>query len=520
LASKKRWEFWCILGILLLGGALRYVGLEQSPPGLAPDEATNGYDAYSIALTGRDQHGHLLPVVLVSLNDYRMPAFTYVAVPFVGLLGLSVTSVRMAAATCGWLTLPLIYRLGSRMFNWRVGAVAALFLAVSPWHLPYSRIGLEGTVTLLMTTLGVTAVWEWYSAKWCWRWALVAAVSLGLCFYTYGVMKLFTPLLIAGLGVLFWPVLKTHWCQGVMVLTIVGLVTLPLVVITLSVPAAQARYNQIAVFTPDCAFADGLVEFLSNWLVHVSPQYLFVSGDRDPLRHPPGMGQLFWIQIPLLLVALVSVGFTSSRQRAVWVLVLWVILSGIPVALTHLDNGGSGHSLRSIPAAAPWQLLSAVGFDLLWNKLPRRRRVLFTFLIVGIAVQAIPYLVYYFTRYPSDVALRFDDGVRQAVQEMDKWDDLFDFVGFTDQASWPYLHILFFTRYDPHLLQTDLPVRGPELFAPVTRVGKYRIGDVERMYHEREHGLFIMPIWMLPGVEPLAVTYRSNGEPAFKIVVK
>lgn len=54
----------------------------------------------------------------------------------------------------------------------------------------------------------------------------------------------------------------------------------------------------------------------------------------------------------------------------------------------------------------------------------------------------------------------------------------------------------------------------------MTRIGKYHIGDVERMYAERGHGLFVMPEWMLPGVPPLAVTYRSDETPAFKIVGK
>lgn len=521
MSREGRQALWCMVGVLLLGGALRYIGLEHSPPGLAPDEATNGYDAYSIALTGRDQHGHFLPAMMASLNDYRMPAFIYAAVPFVGLLGLSVTSLRMTAATCGWLTLPLVYRLGTRMFDRRVGIVAALLLTVSPWHLPFSRIGLEGTTVVLLVTLCVAAVWQWYSSDQRWRWALLAAVAFGLSLYAYAIMKLFTPLLLALLGLILWPALRTHWRQGLAVCGIVGLMAVPLVVDTACAPASvQARYNQIAVFVPGRSLIDGLVEALSNWWVHVSPQYLFVRGDVDALQHPAGMGQLYWVQLPLLAVALIGGTLAPSRRRAVMVLALWIAVSGVPAALTHLNSPGSGHSLRSIPAVVPWQLLSAAGFGLLWDRLRAWRTGLVALLVMGIVTQAIPYLEYYFTRYPAEVALRFDDGMRQVVEEMDKWDDGYDFVGFTDQASWPYLYILFFTRYDPHLLQADLPVRDPELFAPVTRVGKYHIGDVERMYREIGHGLFVMPEWMLPGVQPLAVTYRSNGTAAFKIVEK
>ncbi|OQY19526.1 MAG: hypothetical protein B6I35_11565 [Anaerolineaceae bacterium 4572_32.2] len=519
--SESRRALWLMVGILLLGAALRFVALEHSPPGLAPDEATNGYDAYSIALTGRDQHGNFLPTVMVSLNDYRMPAFIYAAVPFVAALGLSVTSVRMAAAACGWLTLPLIYWLGARMFDRPAGLVAALLLALSPWHLPFSRMGLEGTVVVLLVTSCVAAFWKWRAAGHRWRWALLAAIIFGLSLYGYAIMKLFTPLLAVGLGLLFWPDFKAHWRQGLVMICVIGLMALPVISDTLRMSELmQARYNQIAVFSSSRPLKDGVAEALSNWWVHISPQYLFARGDMDMLQHPPGGGQLYWAQLPLLLIALAGGALLPKQRRVSAVLVLWIALSGIPVALTHLNAPGSGHSLRSIQAVVPWQILSAAGFALAWNMRRKWRAALVLFLIVGLAAQAVPYLRYYFTGYPAKVALRFDDGMPQAAQAMDVYDDDYDFVGFTDQASWPYLHILFFTRYDPRLLQLDLPARGPEMFAPVTRVGKYHIGDVERMYHEMEHGLFVMPEWMLPGVEPLAITCRSNGAPAFKIVGK
>jgi len=510
-----------MVGILLLGAALRFPSLEYSPPGLAPDEASNGYDAYSIALTGRDQHGHFLPSVLAALNDYRMPAFVYIAVPFVSLLGLSVTSVRMTAATCGWLTIPVVYWLGTRMFNRRAGSVAALLLALSPWHIPLSRIGLEHTFTSLAITAAVAMVWKWHTDGHHWHWALAVGGMFGLSIYGHSTMKLLTPLIMAVLGLLLWRESKTYWRQAAAALCTVASVAAPVIINTARMPELmQARYNQVAVFTPGRPLCEGVIEALTNWWIHISPQYLFMHGDSDALRHPKGMGQLYWVQLPLLIIALIGGTTIPKWRQASAVLLSWIILVGVPVALTRLDIPGSGHAGRSAPAAVPWQILTAAGFAWIWDKCRRWRVGFAVLLIAGLAVQAIPYLKYYFTTYPADVALRFDDGMRQVVEEMDIWDDDYEFVAFTDQASWPYLHILFFTRYDPHSLQADLPVRGPELFAPVSRVGKYHIGDVEKMYSEVEHGLFIMPAWMMPGVEPVAVTCRSDGSPAFKIIKK
>jgi 4-amino-4-deoxy-L-arabinose transferase-like glycosyltransferase len=520
LSRKKHQALWWMVGVLLLGAALRLAALEKSPPGLAPDEASNGYDAYSIALTGRDQHGEWLPTTAASLNDYRMPGFIYVAVPFVGVMGLSVTSVRLAAAICGLLALPLVYWLGARMFDRRVGVVAALLLALSPWHLPSSRIGLEFSLLALLITASVAAFWQWHIDDQRWRWMFLTAVLSGLTLYTHSITKLLLPLLLAGMGLLLWSDLKAHWRQAVVVTVIVGLIALPIILNTLRMPdLMQARYNQVAVLDGR-PLPDGLAEAVRNWWLQISPRFLFISGDLDALQHPPGAGQLYWVQLPLLVVAIVSGVRVPHQRRALALLVLWIALVGVPVALTRSDNPGSGYALRAIAAVVPWQLLSAAGFVWLWNARHGWRAGLVFLLGLGLTVQAVPYLNYYFTRYPGEVALRFDDGMRQAVEAMDLWDDEYDTVIFTDQASWPYLHILFFTAYDPHLLQRDLPVRSEELFAPVTRVGKYHIGDVERLYRELDHGLFVMPEWMLSGVEPLAVTHRSDGTAAFKIVGK
>lgn len=522
MSDRNRWIYrGALLALLLLGAAVRWVGLDAAPPGLSPDEATNGYDAYSLALTGRDQHGHLLPLTAASINDYRMPGFIYVAVPFVAAMGLSVTSVRLAAAVMGWLALPVVYRLGREMFGPEAGLTATALLALSPWHIPFSRMALEGTTVALVAAASVAAIWRWRGDR-RWRWVWLAGALLGLSFYTYSIMKLFTPLLMMGLALALWREVRAHPRQALAMAAIAGLLALPVAWETLTAPDfMQARYNQIAVFKPGRPLDEALGEAVANVGIHLGPDFLFIRGDYDALHHPPGVGQLYWIQLPLALAALIG-GLGRRRTRpATLTLLAWIAAALAPVALTQITLEGSGHSHRAIPMVAAWQLLSGAGMAVLLRKARSRwRAALIVLVALATLAQAGPYLHRYFTVYPGAVLARFDDGMPQAVRTLDALDDDYDTVVFTDMASWPYLHILFFTRYDPRLLQTDLPVREAALFAPVTRVGKYHIGDVQAAYEQLGHGLFVMPAWMLPGVEPLAVTTYSTGEPAFKIVEK
>ena len=46
-----------LIGILILGLALRIIWLDKYPPGFTPDEAAFGYNAYSLIQTGKDEWG-------------------------------------------------------------------------------------------------------------------------------------------------------------------------------------------------------------------------------------------------------------------------------------------------------------------------------------------------------------------------------------------------------------------------------------------------------------------------------
>ena len=51
-----------IVGIILFAAVLRFWQLGQIPPSLYWDEASLGYNAYSILLTARDEHSKFIPV--------------------------------------------------------------------------------------------------------------------------------------------------------------------------------------------------------------------------------------------------------------------------------------------------------------------------------------------------------------------------------------------------------------------------------------------------------------------------
>src|SRR3989304_8410790 len=98
-----------IILILLLAFILRFYNLETNPPGLYWDEVSNGYNAYSVLKTAKDEYGVFLPTVFRSYDDYKPPVYIYAVVPSIAVFGLNEFAVRFPSAALGVFTLFLLF---------------------------------------------------------------------------------------------------------------------------------------------------------------------------------------------------------------------------------------------------------------------------------------------------------------------------------------------------------------------------------------------------------------------------
>src|SRR4030067_1088650 len=94
MRNRKR-ERLILATIVLVAALLRFYKLGSNPPSLYWDEASLGYNAYSILKTGRDEHGEKLPIDrFIAFGDYKPPLYIYSAVGFIKAFGLNEFSVR------------------------------------------------------------------------------------------------------------------------------------------------------------------------------------------------------------------------------------------------------------------------------------------------------------------------------------------------------------------------------------------------------------------------------------------
>ena len=183
--------------ILVLALFLRIYRLAEIPPSLSWDEASIGYDAWSVTLDGQDQWGRSLPFIFKSFGEFKYPFHIYATALSIKLLGLSDFAVRLPSVFMGVVNILLLFFLVKKITRSEMAAIlSSVFLAISPWSIQFSRVNWETNFALFFFFLGLL-FFVYRDQK---PWFLITAfLFFGLDLYTYNAPKVFIPLFVAGL---------------------------------------------------------------------------------------------------------------------------------------------------------------------------------------------------------------------------------------------------------------------------------------------------------------------------------
>jgi 4-amino-4-deoxy-L-arabinose transferase-like glycosyltransferase len=380
-----------LISILILAASLRTYNIGKVPLSLNWDEVALGYNAYSILKTGHDEYRKFLPVVLQSYDDYKPALYSYFDIPFIAILGLTEEAVRLPSATAGVAAVAIIYFivleiLGERKIKiWdhevnatTIGLVTSLFLAISPWHIQFSRIAFESNVGLTLNLLAFLLFLK----------ALKKPMLLPLSFmvaalniHMYQSERVFSPLLMIILSLIFFKKLLSFkkWVFVSIIAAVV--VAMPLALYILTNNNALLRAKGVSVFSSqelvsrsskkllqDNASGNTLGKILDNrriefgkatvagYISHFDLNWLFVSGD-IARHHAPFMGLLYLFELPFLLIGIYFLIFLKIDKRYKYAFFAYFLLVPIPASITS----GVPHAVRTLNFEGTWELFIALG---------------------------------------------------------------------------------------------------------------------------------------------------------------
>lgn len=380
---KKKENIILIL-IFLLALFLRTFKLDSLPYGFHEDELSNTYVGRFIFENGKDLYGNSWPMFYFDkFGDYPPVLPMYLSGISTYIFGINEFAARFPIALFGALTVFPLYYLALYFFkNKKVGLISSFLLAITPWHLVYSRSTAEGILALFFFISGLVVMFKWLEIK---KQILffICLLSLLLTYFLYPSFRLLVPLSLFPI-----PFIIDKKEKKVKVLLLIGFLSSLLLTFWISTTIwGKARFEQtslfkntdiaIAIKSQNEAFSSGVGqnnilearifynkiigysrEFLFQYLNYFSPIKFFIEGGQ-PFRYfsIPQQGLIYFTFIPLLITGFLFLSKIINTKKLY--LIYLTVISVLPAALT-VDF--TPHFHRAILLIIPIILLCAFGF--------------------------------------------------------------------------------------------------------------------------------------------------------------
>ncbi len=500
--KKHILTFIFIVLAILLAVVTRFYMLGKAPAGLYLDEAGQGYSAYSILKTGKDEFGKSFPIVFRSFIDFKTPVYIYLVVPLIPIFGLTTFTVRFPSFIFSIITIPVLYLL-IRQFsdkkndfnNWLTAIFSTIILAISPWHILFGRTNFECNVALLFFLCGCLFFFKSLKKPYL---LMFSALFFAIAIPSYHAQRIVTPLMCLVLFIRYRATLvsKSHLKYLIIGAVIGFLISLPTLSIA-NTPGFLARASGLNIFSHSRQNPAGYIdnyagilspiingswflsvqEFAALYVSYFSPRNLFVLGDSGPRSSFPEIATLFIWQFPFLLIGIYKLVKNKDMSDFKYFVLSFLLISPIPASLTRDPYS----TIRSLQMVIPLTIITAIGIVEVFNFLKSKRyKLVFLLVFLGIIVYSLGRL------YSSVIILNeyyrgihWNYGWEQASNIIQNKLDKNIPIIVDNSRDEPYIQLAFFLKYDPvKYQQENFEVPLDEYYTNLYRDKNKKIGNI------------------------------------------
>jgi len=358
--------------ILLIAVFTRFYRLGEIPMGIHADEASQGYNAYSLLKTGRDMYGKSFPILFRANGSYQPPVYTYLTIVPVFLFGNTVSSVRFVSALAGSLLVGVtflfvyLFGIGKREDKIKQALIASVILAISPWSIHFSRLAIEGNLVVVFFILGLLLASLSLRKKWFFVLACLVFAFTTHVYYTERITSIFFTAVFVLLNKKVFLKRKKEVLIGFVVFV---LVMIPHLVISGS-GALTKRLSEVG-YVKDINNVDGGMaskttflagQFVNHYFSYFSPRNLFFDPGQDLGRTSPDLAVFYpWF----FIFALAGVRYLSQyhSETMTKLLALVIVIGPLPASIT----GDPFYPLRVLTYLWGVTLVVSYGFNYFWD---------------------------------------------------------------------------------------------------------------------------------------------------------
>lgn len=488
MLKNKNQIYYLLLGIiLLLSLFLRIYKLSDFPVGFHIDEASLGYNGYSLLLTGRDENSQSMPLYIDMFGDNRPSGYHYLTIIPVKFFGLTEFSTRLPAAIFGAISIFPIFLFVNTIFrNRTIAILASLFVAISPWHIVISRASGEAIVALFFILFGFSLLIQ--SIRNQSKITLIfASLLLPLSYFFYHTPRMFVPLFFVSLIVFLNPVLrninsKTYLFNLFCSLFFTGFVA---VLLVFFISGGTGRFSQVNIFShPETRLImneqireDGMqknsiletrvvhnklinyaLTFTSNYLTYFSGEFLFIKGGLPIWYNVPNMGLLYIVFLPFILLG--AILLFQYNKLIYKVPLFWILIAPVTSAITVDDIPNINRVIVLFPML---EILAAYGiYNFINNYKGYLKNIFITIISLALIYNFYYFWHQYFMHTRSHRTWYRNNGFKVMMETVKSNYDKYDKVIITKSTGGVYPLVLFYMQYDPKIYQQEKSPKGPD----------------------------------------------------------
>lgn len=471
----------------------RLYKVSEIPPSLYWDEASIGYNAYSILTAGKDEWGKAFPIHFRAFGEFKLPVFIYSVSLSEIFFGLSELSIRITAILYSLATVIVIYFLAYKITeNKQIGLLSSFLLSISSWYFIFSRTGYEATAGVFFYLLGIFFMLNFYKAIY---YPFLTAICFILSLYSYNGFRVIAPVTFL---TLFFFVKNEHGIKKKLGYILISFLLFIISLIPIArVSIYDAGFGRIQSFTifptikqvydlqghprlqiiydrsndKKLKLGEGLSTFSKNYLSHFSPNFLILRGDGNQRSQQKGFGQLYYID--LIFILLGGYYLIRARKKLTYLPLVLLFISPIPASLFK----ESPHALRAIAMVPFLSIISAAG---IWN-ISQKYKITFWIILIYLFFFG-NYFWHFLTTYPKISSLDWQYSYKQIYKQYSSKFSKFDEIVISNQYAQPYIFALFYLKIPSLEFRQKVKYAKVEDwgFSTVTEIGKFKFRKIDQ----------------------------------------
>ncbi len=536
-----------LIAIFILALFLRLDKLGEFPVGFHIDEASLGYNGYSLLLTGKDENSHKYPLYIDMFGDNRPSGYHYLTILPIKFLGLSEFATRFPGALFGSITIFAIYFFVIAIFkDKRLGLLSSFLVAIAPWSFVLSRASAEAIVSLFFIITGFGLFFYSLQRQKIW-YLLMGAISLTVSLFFYHMPRVFVPGIFLVFIVMFLQIIiespKNYKISVFSSFILVSVISLFLV---FGIKGGTGRYSQVNIFssfeteffqkqqiqedaiagsnnTESRFFHNKLTNvslvFINNYFDYFGFNFLFTKGGLPIWYNIPRAGLLYLLEFPLILLG----AYYLIREKNIYykIPLIWILVAPIVPALTMDDVPNINRVIVMFPML---EVVAAFGFLAFIKNFKYRKQTAF---ILGLLLllNSLYFLHQYFYNAKTHNTWYRNNGFSGMMNAVNKNYQNYDAIIMSKFQGGIYPLVLFYSKYNPKIYQeegstknTDYTGFGKFFFVPQDCPSVQRNDKSPKV----NNILFIdkgdCPSDKSLKYKKIEYIYREDGTKAFRIV--